>query len=52
MNMKHLKLMMMALFLVGTGTLAAQSVDADAILGKWLNEDKDAHVEVYQEAGK
>ena len=25
---------------------------ADAILGKWLNEDKDAHVEIYKENGK
>ncbi len=25
---------------------------ADAITGKWLNEDKDAHIEVYKESGK
>ena len=25
---------------------------ADAILGKWLNEDKDAHVQIYKENGK
>ena len=30
--------------------MAQQS--ADDILGKWLNEDKDAHVEIYKEAGK
>jgi len=30
----------------------AQSGKADAILGKWLNEDKDAHVEIYKENGK
>jgi uncharacterized protein (DUF2147 family) len=30
----------------------AQNDPADQILGKWLNEDKDAHVEVYKEAGK
>ncbi len=25
---------------------------ADVILGKWLNEDRDAHIEIYREAGK
>jgi uncharacterized protein (DUF2147 family) len=30
----------------------AQKYTADAILGTWLNEDKDGHVEVYKEAGK
>ena len=30
----------------------AQNDPADLILGKWLNEDKDAHIEVYKEAGK
>ncbi len=24
----------------------------DAILGKWLNEDKDAHIQIYKENGK
>lgn len=31
-------------------TLAAQQTsDADAVLGKWLNEDKDARIEIYKE---
>jgi len=30
----------------------AQSQSADDILGKWLNEDKDAHVQIYKENGK
>jgi uncharacterized protein (DUF2147 family) len=30
----------------------AQIQGADAILGKWLNEDKDAHVQIYKESGK
>ena len=30
----------------------AQTTAADAILGKWLNEDKDAHVQIYKENGK
>jgi uncharacterized protein (DUF2147 family) len=25
---------------------------ADAILGKWLNEDQDAHIQIYKENGK
>lgn len=25
---------------------------ADAILGKWLNEDQDAHIQIYKESGK
>lgn len=32
--------------------LMAQNYTADAILGKWLNEDQDAHIEVYKDAGK
>jgi uncharacterized protein (DUF2147 family) len=30
----------------------SQKYSADLILGKWLNEDKDAHIEVYKESGK
>jgi uncharacterized protein (DUF2147 family) len=30
----------------------AQQVSPDDILGTWLNEDKDAHVEVYRHEGK
>ena len=30
----------------------AQTTAADAILGKWLNEDKDAHIQIYKENGK
>ncbi|MBW6460897.1 MAG: DUF2147 domain-containing protein [Bacteroidales bacterium] len=34
-------------------TLATgQAKKADAILGTWLNEDKDAHVGIYKENGK
>lgn len=32
--------------------VSVYSQPADAILGKWLNEDKDAHVEIYKEDGK
>jgi uncharacterized protein (DUF2147 family) len=30
----------------------AQSQTADAIVGKWLNEDQDAHIQIYKENGK
>jgi uncharacterized protein (DUF2147 family) len=30
----------------------AQSQSADDIIGKWLNEDQDAHVQIYKENGK
>jgi uncharacterized protein (DUF2147 family) len=30
----------------------AQTQSADAILGKWLNEDQDAHIQIYKENGK
>lgn len=32
--------------------LQAQEVVADDILGVWMNEDKDAHVKIYQEGDK
>jgi len=30
----------------------SQTPSADDILGKWLNEDQDAHVQIYKENGK
>jgi uncharacterized protein (DUF2147 family) len=30
----------------------SQPKNPDAIIGKWLNEDKDAHVQIYKENGK
>ncbi len=32
--------------------VAAQEVKADDILGVWLNEDKDAHIQIYKEGDK
>lgn len=32
--------------------LQAQEVNGDDILGVWLNEDKDAHVDIYKEGDK
>lgn len=43
-------LTMFGLLLVNS--LYSQPQPADAIVGKWLNEDKDAHVQIYKEDGK
>jgi uncharacterized protein (DUF2147 family) len=47
--MKSAALIALLLFVIPA---IAQTDPADLILGKWLNEDKDAHIEVYKEAGK
>jgi uncharacterized protein (DUF2147 family) len=38
--------------LLFTGFVSGQAFNSDDILGVWLNEDKDAHVEVYKEGDK
>ena len=42
-------IILMALFFA-TVTVFAQS--ADAIVGKWLNKDKDAHIQIYKAGSK
>jgi uncharacterized protein (DUF2147 family) len=44
--------MLTILFLSPVLKLSAQDFSADDILGVWLNEDKDAHVEIYKEGNK
>ena len=39
----------MGLFIYPFMQINAQDVKADDILGVWLNEDKDAHVDIYKE---
>ncbi len=46
-----MKILFTLIGLLLTTTLLSQP-QADALLGKWLNEDKDAHVEIYKESGK
>ena len=48
MNLKSLFLL--GIFLI-SGALYAQS-DADKIVGKWLNEEKDGKVEIYKKGDK
>lgn len=48
---------MKRIFLITLSVLAAyafygQGISQDDILGVWLNEDQDAHVEIYKENGK
>lgn len=50
MMMKKLTLLLITLF-VATGSLFAQS-GADKILGNWLNEEKDAKIEIYKSGEK
>jgi uncharacterized protein (DUF2147 family) len=52
MTRKLMKLSALLAMLVAAMPLMAQKTTADQILGKWLNEDKDAHVEIYKESGK
>jgi len=52
MKTKVLLSMLTILFLSPVLKLSAQDFSADDILGVWLNEDKDAHVEIYKDGGK
>ena len=49
---KSLMFVLTGLFTFAFFNSFAQSVKADDIIGVWLNEDKDAHVEIYKENGK
>jgi len=51
MYMKKLRilLMIMAAGIFGSTNLMAQDYQPDDILGVWLNEDEDAHIEIYKE---
>lgn len=51
MTKKPMKMTALILLLLAVVPAIAQKYPADLILGKWLNEDKDAHIEVYKEAG-
>jgi len=52
MTKKLVKLTALIALLLAVVPAIAQKYPTDLILGKWLNEDKDAHVEIYKEAGK
>jgi uncharacterized protein (DUF2147 family) len=52
MKLKAILMLMMAMVVMPFTQLNAQDFKADDILGVWMNEDKDAHVEIYEEGGK
>ncbi len=52
MKYKSLLLLMLGLLIYPIGQIVAQDVNADDILGVWLNEDKDAHIKVFNEESK
>ena len=52
MKMKSIRFFVTGILAIFLLPVMSQSYSADAILGKWLNEDKDAHIEVYIENGK
>ena len=49
---RKMRIFLLPLLAMAMAPALAQKTAADDILGKWLNEDKDAHIEVYKEAGK
>lgn len=51
MKSKTILISMIFMFL-GLAQASAQEVQANDILGKWLNEDEDAQIDVYEENGK
>jgi uncharacterized protein (DUF2147 family) len=52
MTKKLFKLTALMALLVAITPAIGQKITADMILGKWLNEDKDAHIEITKDAGK
>ena len=52
MKTKLLVSMLAVLFLTPVLKLSAQDFKANDIVGVWLNEDKDAHVDIYQDGDK
>lgn len=52
MTKNLLKLTALIVLLLAVSPVIGQKYTADIILGKWLNEDKDAHIEIAKDAGK
>lgn len=52
MKLKAILMLMMAMVIIPITQLKAQDFKADDILGVWMNEDKDAQVEIYKDNGK
>jgi uncharacterized protein (DUF2147 family) len=52
MKLKAILMLMMALAVAPFTQISAQDFNSDDILGVWMNEDKDANVEIYKEGDK
>ena len=52
MKIRSLLIVLMGLVIYPFAQISAQEVKADDVLGVWLNEDKDAHVEIYKDGDK
>jgi len=52
MKIRSLLIVLMGLVIYPFAQISAQEVKADDILGVWLNEDKDAHVEIFKDGDK
>jgi uncharacterized protein (DUF2147 family) len=52
MKIRFFLIAIAGMFLLPLANVSAQEVGADDILGTWLNEDKDAHVNIYKENNK
>ena len=52
MNFKHAFIFIAGMLFFSAGQSYAQEVQSNDILGIWLNEDKDAHVKIYENSGK
>ncbi len=52
MKIRSLLIVLMGLVIYPFAQISAQEVKADDVLGIWLNEDKDAHVEIYKDGDK
>lgn len=52
MNYKNFMFVLIGIISLTAASVKAQEVKADDILGVWLNEDKDAHVEIFNKGGK
>lgn len=52
MNLRNVFILIAGLFILPLTQVNAQEVNADDILGVWLNEDEDAHVQIYKDTGK
>lgn len=50
--MKKISLLLFIFLTASIGAVVAQTYQAGDITGTWLNEDKDAHIKIYEENGK